>query len=103
MHLVELGVLGGLLPVLTAGHGVHDVLNVGKDEIVCLTVDLTWMRARYASTSVLLLARILPPGSLSLKLPGTLAPVSLRVRPIREVVKAAWASEEREGASLIQE
>ena len=46
MHLVELGVLGGLLPVLAGGHGVHDVLNVGKDKIVCLTLDLTWMRAR---------------------------------------------------------
>ena len=46
VHLVELGVLGGLLPVLAAGHGVHDVLSVGKDERVCLTVDLTWMRAR---------------------------------------------------------
>ena len=103
MHLVELGVLGGPLPVLAAGHGVHDVLSVGKDEIVCLTMGLTWMRARYASTSVLLLALILPPGSLSLKLPGTLAPVSLRMRPIREVVKAVWASGEREWAVLIQE
>ena len=46
MHLVELGVLGGLLPVLAAGHGVHDVLSVRKDETVCLTVDLTWMRAK---------------------------------------------------------
>ena len=46
VHLVELGVLGGLLPVLAGGHGVHDVLNVGKDKIVCLTMDLTWMRAR---------------------------------------------------------
>ena len=46
VHLVELGLLGGLLPVLAAGHGVHDVLSVGKDERVCLTVDLTWMRAR---------------------------------------------------------
>ena len=27
----------------------------------------------------------------------------MRVRPIREVVKAVWASEEREGAVLIQE
>ena len=46
MHLVELGVLGGLLPVLAAGHGVNDVLSVGKDETACLTVDPTWMRAR---------------------------------------------------------
>ena len=46
VHLVEQGVLGGLLPVLAASHGVHDVLSVGKDERVCLTVDLTWMRAR---------------------------------------------------------
>ena len=46
VHLVELGVLGGLLPVLAAGHGVHDVLSVGMDERVCLTVDLTWMRAK---------------------------------------------------------
>ena len=46
MHLVELGVLGGLLPVLAAGHGVHDALSVGRDERVCLTVDLTWMTAR---------------------------------------------------------
>ena len=46
VHLVELRVLGGLLPVLAGGHGVHDVLNVGKDKIVCLTMDLTWMRAR---------------------------------------------------------
>ena len=38
--------LGGLLPVLAAGHGVHDALSVGRDERVCLTVDLTWMRAR---------------------------------------------------------
>ena len=46
VHLVELGVLGGLLPVLAAGHGVHDVLSVGMVERVCLTVDLTWMRSR---------------------------------------------------------
>ena len=46
VHLVELGVLGGLLPVLAGGHGVHDALSVGRDERVCLTVDLTWMRAR---------------------------------------------------------
>ena len=46
VHLVELGVLGGLLPVLAVGHGVHDVLSVGMDERVCLTVDLTWMRAK---------------------------------------------------------
>ena len=46
VHLVELGVLGRLLPVLASGHGIHDVLNVGKDKIVCLTMDLTWMRAR---------------------------------------------------------
>ena len=46
VHLVELGVLGGLLPVLAAGHGVHDALSVGRDERVCLTVDLTWMTAR---------------------------------------------------------
>ena len=46
VHLVELGVLGGLLPVLAGGHGVHDVLKVGKVNIVCLTMDLTWMRAR---------------------------------------------------------
>ena len=46
VHLVELGVLGGVLPVLATGHGVHDVLKVGKDEIVCLTMVLTWMRAR---------------------------------------------------------
>ena len=31
VHLVELGVLGRLLPVLAGGHGVHDVLKVGKD------------------------------------------------------------------------
>ena len=41
VHLVELGVLGGLLPVPAAGHGVHDVLSVGKHEGVCLNVDLT--------------------------------------------------------------
>ena len=46
VHLVELGVLGRLLPVLAGGHGVHDVLKVGKDKIVCLTMVLTWMRAR---------------------------------------------------------
>ena len=46
VHLVELGVFGGLLPVLAGGHGVHDVLKVGKDKIVCLTMVLTWMRAR---------------------------------------------------------
>ena len=46
VHLVELRVLGGLLPVLAGGHGVHDALSVGRDERVCLTVDLTWMRAR---------------------------------------------------------
>ena len=46
VHLVELGVFGGLLPVLAGGHGVHDVLKVGKDKIVCLTMVLPWMRAR---------------------------------------------------------
>ena len=46
VHFVKLGLLGGLLPVLAVGHGVHDVLSVGKDERVDLTVDLTWMRAR---------------------------------------------------------
>ena len=46
VHLVELGVFGGLLPVLAGCHGVRDVLNVGRDKVVCLTMDLTWMRAR---------------------------------------------------------
>ena len=30
VHLVELGVLGSLLPVLAAGHCVHNVLIVGN-------------------------------------------------------------------------
>ena len=46
VHLVQLGALGGRLPVLAASHGVHDALSVGRDERVCLTVDLTWMRSR---------------------------------------------------------
>ena len=48
------------------------------------------------------MVRILPPGSFSLKL-ASFAPVSFRVSPSREVVKAVWASGERVGAPLIQE
>ena len=32
VHLVQLGVLGGLLPVLAPGHRVHDVLGEKRVE-----------------------------------------------------------------------
>ena len=51
MHLVQLGVLGGNLPVLAPSHRVHDGLSEkreisGKRLGNCVSRLLTWMRAK---------------------------------------------------------
>ena len=47
VHLVKLGVFGGRLPVLAAGHSVHDFLSEkGMKSFNQIWWPITWMRAK---------------------------------------------------------